>query len=97
MTEAPGTGPTVINSGDATVSGGGYAITGIFSPTVHLPPEAMRPPAGVEAPAGLDNLPHLPGFVGRSHDLDHHNAAPRTPGTALVQVVHGLGRFVQII
>jgi tetratricopeptide (TPR) repeat protein len=81
----------VINSGDATATGGGYAITGIFSPTVHLPPEAMRPPAEVDAPAGLDNLPHRPGFVGRSRDLDRLDAAPRIPGTALVQVVHGLG------
>ncbi|MFD9034759.1 FxSxx-COOH system tetratricopeptide repeat protein [Streptomyces sp. NPDC059567] len=89
---ARGAGQVVINSGNATASHGGIAVTGIFSPTVHVPPEAMRPPAEVDAPAGLNNLPHQPGqFVGRSHDLDRLNIAPNTPSTALVQVVHGLG------
>ncbi|GAA2427676.1 hypothetical protein GCM10010255_82840 [Streptomyces coeruleofuscus] len=89
---ASGTGPTVINSGNATVTHGGFANTGIYSPTVHLPPEAMRPPAEVDAPAGLNNLPHQPGhFIGRSRDLDRLDTARNTPGTALVQVVHGLG------
>ncbi|MEV6400830.1 tetratricopeptide repeat protein, partial [Streptomyces sp. NPDC051907] len=81
----------VIQSGPATAAHGGFANTGIYSPNVHLPPEAMRPPADVDAPAGLDDLPHRPGFVGRSHDLDRLDTAPRTPGTALVQVLHGLG------
>ncbi|MFG2236454.1 tetratricopeptide repeat protein [Streptomyces sp. NPDC048723] len=89
---ARGTGHVVIQSGNATATHGGIAVTGIFSPTVHLPPEAMRPPAEVDAPTGLDNLPHRPGhFIGRSRDLDRLNAAPNTAGTALVQVVHGLG------
>jgi hypothetical protein len=82
----------VIQSGNATATHGGIAVTGIFSPTVHLPPEAMQTPAEVDAPAGLNNLPHRPGhFIGRSRDLDHFDAAPSTPGMALVQVVHGLG------
>jgi tetratricopeptide (TPR) repeat protein len=82
----------VVNSGNATATYGGIAVTGIFSPTVHLPPEAMRPPAEVDAPTGLNNLPHRPGqFVGRSRDLDRLDTALHTPGTALVQVVHGLG------
>ncbi|GHE45913.1 tetratricopeptide repeat protein [Streptomyces vinaceus] len=89
---ARGAGQVVINSGDATATGGGYAITGIFSPTVHLPPEAMRAPAEVDAPTGLDNLPHRPAlFVGRGKELDRLDAALVTPGAALVQAVHGLG------
>ncbi|MER5758904.1 tetratricopeptide repeat protein [Streptomyces sp. NPDC002082] len=82
----------MINSGNATATHGGFANTGIYSPTVHLPPEAMRPPAEVDAPAGLDNLPHRPSlFVGRGEELDRLDAALAAPGAALVQAVHGLG------
>ncbi|MBW5481064.1 FxSxx-COOH system tetratricopeptide repeat protein [Streptomyces bambusae] len=82
----------MIQSGNATATHGGIAVTGIYNPTVHLPPEAMRPPSEVDAPAGLNNLPHQPGhFIGRSRDLARLDGASRTPGTTLVQVVHGLG------
>ncbi|MFE4258960.1 FxSxx-COOH system tetratricopeptide repeat protein, partial [Streptomyces sp. NPDC056883] len=89
---SPGTGPTVINSGNATATDGGIAVTGIFSPTVHLPPEAMRPPAEVDAPGGLNNLPYQPSlFVGRAEELERLDAVLSAPGPALVQAVHGLG------
>ncbi|RSO09105.1 tetratricopeptide repeat protein, partial [Streptomyces sp. WAC 05379] len=39
----------------------------------------------------MENLPHRPGFVGRCRDLDRLDAVPGVAGTALVQVVHGLG------
>ncbi|MEU9086215.1 tetratricopeptide repeat protein [Streptomyces sp. NPDC048357] len=80
----------VIQSGNATASHGGIAVTGIYSPSVHLPPGAMRPPAEVDAPAGLDDLPYRPGrFVGRDRELDRLDAALCTPGA--IQAVHGLG------
>ncbi|MGW2786651.1 FxSxx-COOH system tetratricopeptide repeat protein [Streptomyces populi] len=68
-------------------------MTGIFSPTVNLPPEAMRPPAEVDAPAGLNDLPHRPAqFVGRSQTLDQLDAALSTPGAVLVHGLGGIGK-----
>lgn len=92
---APGPGGTwqeVLRSGDATATGGGIAVSGIYNSTVHLAPGVLRPPAEVEARAGLDDLPHGPGlFVGRGDELERLDAALAAPGAALVQAVHGLG------
>ncbi|WP_189757333.1 tetratricopeptide repeat protein [Streptomyces eurythermus] len=92
---APGPGGTwqeVLRSGDATATGGGIAVSGIYNSTVHLPPGELRAPAEVEARAGLDDLPHGPGlFVGRGNELARLDAALAAPGVALVQAVHGLG------
>ncbi|MFF4291436.1 tetratricopeptide repeat protein, partial [Streptomyces sp. NPDC001633] len=83
----------MIQSGNATASHGGIAVTGIFSPTVNLPPETMRPPAQVDAPVGLDDLPYRPAqFVGRSRALDQLDAALSTPGTVLVHGLGGIGK-----
>ncbi|MFD9369176.1 tetratricopeptide repeat protein [Streptomyces sp. NPDC060020] len=80
----------VIQSGNATASHGGIAVTGIYNPSVNLPPGVMRPPAEVDAPAGLDDLPYRPArFVGRDRELDRLDAALCTPGA--IQAVHGLG------
>ncbi|MCZ0209574.1 tetratricopeptide repeat protein, partial [Streptomyces sp. UMAF16] len=82
----------MLRSGDATATGGGIAVSGIYNSTVHLAPGELRPPAEVEARAGLDDLPHGPGlFVGRGNELERLDAALAAPGAALVQAVHGLG------
>ncbi|MGW7529983.1 FxSxx-COOH system tetratricopeptide repeat protein [Streptomyces sp. NPDC054783] len=87
-----GTWQEVFQSGNATATGGGIAVSGIYTSTVQLPPEALRQPADVDAPPGLDDLPHRPGhFVGRGSELDRLDAALAVPGAALVQAVHGLG------
>ncbi|MEU2441554.1 tetratricopeptide repeat protein, partial [Streptomyces rubradiris] len=82
----------MLRSGDATATGGGIAVSGIYNSTVHLAPGELRPPAEVEARAGLNDLPHGPGlFVGRGNELERLDAALAAPGAALVQAVHGLG------
>ncbi|NXY94808.1 tetratricopeptide repeat protein [Streptomyces sp. BR123] len=81
-------------SGTATAANGGIAVSGIYNANtvVSLPPEVLRPAAEVNAPAGLDDLRDRPHhFVGRGDELDLLDAALNTPGSALVQVVHGLG------
>ncbi|MCM2391875.1 tetratricopeptide repeat protein [Streptomyces albipurpureus] len=85
---------TVINSGPATATGGGTAVSGIYNDhsTTILPPDALTAAAQTEAPAGLDNLPFLTGnFVGRAADLDRLDTALAAPGAVLVQAVSGLG------
>ncbi|MFD0268815.1 FxSxx-COOH system tetratricopeptide repeat protein [Streptomyces sp. NPDC127106] len=93
--DQPGT-QQVSRSGDATAAHGGIAVSGIYTATtlVSLTPEVLRSAAEVNAPAGLDNLPDRPHphhFVGREDELDRLDAAVNTPGSALVQAVHGLG------
>ncbi|MFJ5780406.1 tetratricopeptide repeat protein [Streptomyces sp. NPDC093094] len=91
---AAGTRQEVFHSGNVTVTGGGTGVSGIYAPTVNLPPEALRPPAEVDTRPGLDDplLPHQPKlFVGRGRELDRLDAALAAPGVALVQAVHGLG------
>ncbi|MFD7631748.1 FxSxx-COOH system tetratricopeptide repeat protein [Streptomyces sp. NPDC059851] len=81
-------------SGNATAANGGLAVSGIYNANtfVSLPPEVLRPAAEVDAPAGLDDLRDRPHhFVGRGDELDLLDAALQTPGSALVQAVHGLG------
>ncbi|MCB5910042.1 tetratricopeptide repeat protein [Streptomyces pinistramenti] len=58
---------------------------------VVLPPEAYGPLADVAAPARLSNVPRTQGFVGRTEQLDHLDAAFTAPGEVVVQAVHGLG------
>ncbi|MGW9370398.1 NB-ARC domain-containing protein [Streptomyces xanthophaeus] len=82
----------MFHSGSATATDGGIAVSGIYTSTVQLPPEALRHPAEVDARAGLDDLPRRPGlFVGREDELDRLDASLEAPGVALVQAVHGLG------
>ncbi|MEU2390403.1 FxSxx-COOH system tetratricopeptide repeat protein [Streptomyces sp. NPDC007369] len=81
-------------SGNATAAHGGIAVSGVYNAhtSVSLPPEVLRAPADVNAPAGLDDLRDRPHhFVGRGAELDLLDAALNTPGSALVQAVHGLG------
>ncbi|MDD9381379.1 tetratricopeptide repeat protein [Streptomyces sp. ZAF1911] len=82
----------VVRSGSAQADRGGFANSGIYDASVHLPKEALRPPAEVPAPTGISNVPQAPRFfVGREQDLARLDAALRNPGAALVQAVHGLG------
>ncbi|MFK0256181.1 FxSxx-COOH system tetratricopeptide repeat protein [Streptomyces sp. NPDC090445] len=81
-------------SGNATATNGGIAVSGVYNAitSVSLPPEVLRPAAEVNAPGGLDDLRDRPHhFVGRGDELDLLDAALNTPGSALVQAVHGLG------
>ncbi|MGW6521679.1 tetratricopeptide repeat protein, partial [Streptomyces sp. NPDC054962] len=87
-----GTWQEVFGSGNATATDGGIAVSGIYNPTVQLPPEALIPTDEVQAPPGLDNLPVRPDtFVGRARELERLDAALSSGGQTVVQAVHGLG------
>jgi tetratricopeptide (TPR) repeat protein len=82
------------STGNATASGGGTAVSGVYNDnsTTVLPAEVSRAAAETAAPAGLDSFPvHTGPFVGRAGDLERLDAALAGPGAALVRAVHGLG------